>query len=69
MRATWRNLRYSSESDSGHRGRQPISRDLHDSFFTEGGADGRNSESLDEFTCCGLVENNRTNFQAGAQKI
>ena len=30
--AMWRNLKYSSESGSGHRGERPISKELHDSF-------------------------------------
>ena len=30
--AMWRNLKYSSESDSDHRRERPISKDLHDSF-------------------------------------
>lgn len=28
----WRNLKYSSESDSDHRRERPITKDLHDSF-------------------------------------
>ena len=30
--AMWRNVKYSSESDSDHRREKPISKDLHDSF-------------------------------------
>ena len=44
--AMWRNLKYSSESDSGHKKRNTNFERVARQFFTEGGADGKEFRKL-----------------------